>query len=254
MLTRHIYRPTMNSGSVYARLAGTATPMQSIGGVQVLEFSVEEDVKKQPDYSRPGGGTRAQVNRISSVLMKATLQDLNPVNLARVVFGNTSEVATATITDENHTAYLGGLIALAHINPTTVTVKVGADAGSATAVDAATNYEVRPEGVFILDDAEDLDDEDNVYVSYTHGAYDLVQALTNTAPELELRYAGINEAMNGLPSIVDVFRVKMSATKGWGLINDDFAVLEVEGEVLLDPTKTGEGISKFFLAQFAQPA
>ena len=249
MLTKHIYRPTLNAGVVYARLAGTATAMQSIGGVEALELAVEEDVKKQADYSRPGGGTRAQVNRISSVGLKATLQDLNPVNLARVVFGTNTSVTTGAIVDEAQVAYLGGLIPLAHLNPTSVTLKVGA-----SVISAAGNYEVRPEGIFVLDDAADIEDADDVTVSYTHGAYDLIQALVQTAPILEMRYAGVNEAMSGDPCVVDIFRVKMGATKGWGLINDDFATLEVEGEVLLDPTKTGEGISKFFRALMQQPA
>lgn len=244
MLTSKIYRPTLNAGQVYARLVGAAAPMQTIGGVEVLELAIEEEKKKQQDYSRGGGGTRAQVSRVKGVTMKATLQDLNPINLARAVFGNASEVAAATITGEAHTAFKGGLIPLAHIKPTTVVLKTAGETPATIAM--AGNYEVRPEGLFIFDDADDITDPLAVTVDYAHGGYDLIQALTQAAPILEMRYAGVNEAMSGAECVVDLFRVQLGPTNGLGLINDDFATLQVEGEVLMDPTKSGAGISRFF--------
>lgn len=253
MNTSQIYRPTMNAGKLYARLVGSAAAMQSIGGVEVLELSIEEDTKKQTDYSVGGGGTRAQVKRVNSVTMKATLQDLNPVNLARAVFGETSAEVAATVTDEPHQAWKGGLIPLAHINPTAVTLTTAG--GTPTAIPMAGNYEVRPEGIFIFDNAPGITtDGMNVLVDYAHSGYDVIEALTGAAPILEMRYAGLNEALSGTPSVIDLFRVQMGATKGFGLINDDFATLEVEGEVLADPTKTGAGVSRFFRAQMVTPA
>lgn len=241
MLTTRIFRPTLNAGQVYARLAGTAAKLQSIGGLAELVLNVEEDVKKQKDYSRGGGGNRAQVNRIDSVNMSAKLQDLNPVNLARVVFGTTAAVVGSTVVGEAVTGYKGGLIKLAHLNPTAVTLKNGA-----TTVAAAGNYEVRPEGLFVFDDSADVTDGLALTVDYAYGGYDLIEALTQAAPTLEMLYAGVNEAMDGATSTVELYRVRPGALKSWGLINDDFAELEIEGEVLLDPTKVGAGVSKFF--------
>ena len=252
MNTSKIFRPTLNAGTVYARLAGSTDPLQSIGGIEALELSIAEDTKKQQDYSKGGGGTRAQVKRVTDVTMKATLQDLNPLNLARAMFGVNTSVAGATVTNRPHTAYKGGLIALEHLNPTSVVVKT---TDAIPVVIAATgNYEVRPEGIFVLDDALVITDGQAITVDYTYGAYDLIQALTSAAPILEMRYAGINEAASGSPCVVDLFRVQLGATKGLGLINDDFATLEIEGEVLLDPTKTGAGVSKFFRTQMVTPA
>ncbi|MBY0463705.1 MAG: hypothetical protein K2W33_02045 [Burkholderiales bacterium] len=253
MLTTQIFRPTMNSGKVYARLRGSAAPMQEIGGIEQLELAIKETTKKQTDFNRAGGGTRAQVKRVDEVTMKATLQDINPVNLARAVFGSTSPVDVGTITDEAHVAYKGGLIPLAHLNPTAVTLTTAG--GSPTTIAAAGNYEVRPEGIFVFDTAVAITDGLAVLVDYTHGAYDLVQAMTDAAPILEMRYAGVNEAMSGDNSVVDLFRVQMGATKKVGLIDSkDFATLDIEGEVMKDPTKTGAGVSAFFKVQVLTPA
>ncbi len=244
MLTSRIFRPVLNAGVVYARLVGAAAPLQSIGGIEELKLDIKEDTKKQTDYSRAGGGTRAQVKRIDSVTMSAKLQDLNVVNLARAVFGTASAVAASTVTDEPHEAYKGGLIRLAHINPTSVVVNKGV-----TLIAAAGNYEVRPEGLFIYDDATDITDGDDLLIDYAYGGYDLIEALTTAAPILEMSYAGVNEADSGKPSTVDLFRVQLGASKSLGLIDKDFGTLDIEGEVLLDPTKTGAGLSRFFRVQ-----
>lgn len=249
MTTTQIYRPTLRAGQVYARLAGSAAPMQSIGGIEVLELSIEEDTKKQTDFSRGGGGTRAQVKRVTGVMMKATLQDINPLNLARAVFGAVTEVTAGAVVAEAVVGYRGGLIALARINPTAVVVRKGA-----AVVVAATNYEVRPEGIFVLDNAVTIVDGDALTVDYSYGAYDVVQALTSAAPILEMRYAGVNEAASASASVVDLFRVQMGAAKKIGLIDEDFSTLEIEGEVLLDPSKTGVGVSKYFRSQTVTPA
>lgn len=245
-MTTRIFRPSLNAGQVYARAVGSAQPLQSIGGVEELSLNIEEETIKQTDYSRAGGGTRAQVKRVDSVMMTATLQDLNVVNLARAVFGTASSVVAATVTDEAVTAYRGGLVRLANLSPTSVVVK---DADDAT-IPAAGNYEVRPEGLFIPADSA-ITNGQALKVSYAHSGYDLVQALTTAAPVLEITFAGVNEADEGRPSVVDLFRVQMGATKGLGLIDKEFGTLEIEGEVLLDPTKTGAGLSRFFRVQMA---
>lgn len=63
---------------------GTA---RDVGNVSALQFNVNENIIKLPNYRSAGGGTYAQVNRIESVEFTATLHDLSPENLAMVLFG-----------------------------------------------------------------------------------------------------------------------------------------------------------------------
>lgn len=244
--TTRIFRPMMNAGQVYARAYGSAMALQSIGGVSELSLKINEDVKKQQDFSRAGGGTRATVHRINSVMMAAKLQDLNPVNLARACFGLTSAVLAGTTTAEAVTAYKGGLIRLEGLNPTSVIVHVGA-----AVVPMESNYVVLPEGIMVLDNAAVITDGEALTVDYAHSGYDVIEALTTSAPTLQMVFAGINEAMNEDACIVDLFRVQTGAMKSLGLINKDFTELEIEGDVLLDPTITGAGNSRFFKVRIA---
>lgn len=71
---------------------------RDVGNVSALQFNVNENIIKLPNYRSGGGGTYAQVNRIESVEFTATLHDLSPENMAMVLFGTTTTVSqVATI-------------------------------------------------------------------------------------------------------------------------------------------------------------
>ena len=73
----------------------------------------------------------------------------------------------------------------------------------------------------------------------------VIEALTSKTPELVLRFAGLNEADSGRPVVMDLWRVSQGITKQLTLIKKGFGALDIEGEVLQDPSKTGVGISRY---------
>jgi hypothetical protein len=267
MLSTRVFRPTLMSGIVYGREVGSNQPMQSIGGVEELILAIDENKITQANTSTGGGGNRATVYRINEFTMSAKLQDLNPINLARSLRGIHKEVAASTVTDELGKAIAGGLTPTDHINPTTVVVRV---AGGAV-IAAQDNYEVRPEGIFWLDDATaiatalttweaanpTLDPEKDfpgldIEFDYAFAGYDVIEALTAAAPTMEFMFAGLNEAKENNACIVDLWRVQLSASKGLNLISASaFSTLDIEGEVVADPTKTGITISRYMRKRMA---
>lgn len=244
LITR-TFKPSMTVGQVYAKRRGVAGPLLEVGNVLALSIAHEEDVKRQPDRRRGGGGNYAENRRVSSVVMTIEYADWNPVNFARSVFGTSSLVAAGTVTEESHTAYKGGLIRLAHPAPSTVVVKKGVDTIS------DDNYEVRPEGILIKADAGDITDADTLLIDYAHPEHVNIEAITTSAAELEMAFGGLNEADNGSPLLIDVWRVSSGIAQQLALIQDDFTGLQVTGEILADPTKTGTGISRFYRTQMA---
>lgn len=240
------YKPSMTVGQVYARPYGSAAAPMPIGNVLELALEHKEQVIKQPDMSRLGGGTHAEVRRIEEVTLKMKLADINVVNLARATMGTLQAVAMGTVADEAHVATLGGLVRLAHIQPTAVVLKKGV-----TAVAAAGNYEVRPEGIYILPTATDLTAADAITVAYSYGEYAAIEALTTKAVELELTFGGLNEADEGKAVLVEIWRASQGVTKSLALIQDKLGALDVEGTVLMDPTKVGAGISKYYKTSMA---
>ena len=244
--TTKIYKPAMLVGQVYARAYGATTPHIPIGNVLKLEIEHSEDVITQEDMTKLGGGTYAEVRRVKEVAIKMELADLNTTNLQRALLGTSATVAGATVTGEEHTVALGGLVRLAHIQPTAVVLKKGV-----TVVAAAGNYEVRPEGIYILPTATGLEDADAITVGYSYGEYAAIEALTTKAVELELTFGGLNEADEGKAVLVEIWRASQGVTKSLALIQDKLGALDVEGTVLMDPTKVGVGISKYYKTSMA---
>ena len=236
-----IFRPTLLAGIVYAREIGSTLPLMSIGGVQEMTLDIGGKKITQANTSG-GGGNRASIERVEDFMVKAKLQDLNVINMARCLRATQSEVIAATVVDELQTATRGGLIKLNHPNPTAVVLKTAADE-----VILAANYEARPEGLYVYEDAAAITIANTpVKVSYAHSGYDIHQLLTRASPLLHLYFAGMNEAESNAPFLVDLWRVQQSLTKSLALISADaFATLDFEGEVLQDPTRTGVGISKY---------
>lgn len=80
-----------------------------------------------------------------------------------------------------------------------------------------------------------------------------IEALVTGAQEFTMTFEGMNEANTGQEVNVTIHRVKIGATSDLGLIGDDFASLEVTGEVLLDSSITTEGLSQFFKIEIVDP-
>jgi len=245
-LIKKTYRPSLQVGQVYARPYGSTAALTEIGNVLELQIEHSENVQKQDDMTKLGGGIHAEVRRVTEVNLSAKLADLNIINLARATLGTVAGIEAGEVADEAHDAALGGLLRLAHIAPTDVKVKKGPAAAGAAQVDMAGNYEVRPEGIFVLPAAVDIVDGDKLWVGYSHGEQAVIEALTTKAPELELVFGGLNEADGGSPCVVDVFRVSQSVTKQLALISDKFGALDVSGSVLKDTRKSGVGISQYY--------
>ena len=246
-MTDTVYYPYLGVGKLYARVAGAAAGLMDIGDASKLDLAVKEDKKKQMDSGKLGGGVRATVSRIQEVTLSMTLNDLNKTNIARALFGSEAAVAGATVADEVVVAYKGAMVPLVHINPTAVTVT---SADAVTTYAAATDYEVRPGGIYIMPTST-IADGASLKVDYTHAAYDKVEAMTTGAITLELHFEGLNEANSGKPVIVDIYRAQLSPTKALSLLGDKFADLTVEAEVLIDTSKVGVGISRYLRVKMA---
>lgn len=239
-ISKRVYRPSALVGQVYAAVYGSNAPPVPIGNVLELEVEYKEDVQKQEDMTRLGGGTHAEIRRVTDVGFKAKLADLNVTNLARAVLGTVDPQNAGQVTDKEYTVKKGSLIALPHVSVSGLTVKK-----SGQAVTAAGNYELRPEGLWIFDAATGVADDDAISVSYSYADQVVIEHLTAKTAELYLRFGGLNEADSGKPEVVDMWRVSQGVTKQLTLLKKGFGAIDVEGTLLQDPNREGVGISRF---------
>ena len=243
---RKIYRPSMNVGPVYARPYGSSIAHIPIGNVLELAIEHDEDVQDQPDMTILGGGVHAEVRRVKGIKISMKMADFNAVNYSRACMGTVQAVDAGTVTDEPLVVTLGGIHRLKHIGATGLTLKKGADAASATPFSKTTDFEVRGEGVFVYAEAVELQDGDKLWASYSYGEYAEIEALTAKAVELELLFGGLNEADSGKPVTVEIWRASQGIAKKLQLLGNGFGSLDVEGSVIQDPRRTGQGVSKYY--------
>lgn len=240
-ITKRIYAPTAMVGQLYAVPFGGATVLMPVGNVLEASIEYKEDVESQEDMTLLGGGKHGERRRVTDITFKAKLADLNITNLARAILGTVDPQDAGAVAGKAYTVSLGALIPLPHAGVSGLVVQKGA-----VPVAAAGNFDLLPEGIRVRADAVALAEGDAITVSYDHADQVVIEALTAKAPELCMRFGGLNEADSGRPVIVDMWRVSQSVTKQLALLQSKgFAALEVEGSLLQDPSKTGVGISRY---------
>lgn len=242
-----VYEPFQGSGKLYLREYGVAGALAEIGNCSDLKFTTELDEQDLQDYTSPAGGTYASSSRVKSCSVSFSAYDFNTDNLARAMGGEASNVAAPSIALQTFTAYQGGLIELAGLNPGGVTVEDTGGAG--TTYVEGTDYEVRPHGIYILSGSI-VDGTDVDITPTTLDGYDLVEALLSSGKNYELLFGGFNGAMDDKAMVVKAFKVKLNPADV-SLISDGFDSIPFTGKVQKDTSVTGTGKSQYYTTKKA---
>lgn len=232
----------VGSGIVRMALFQSTKPLLRIGTCSALSITVNEQELSLPNYESPGGGKAASLRRVESVQASMTLHDFRAENIARATRGKVIDADQGSISNEPHTAYIGGLIRLDRIDPSTVVVTN--DGGTVTYT-AGEDYRVTAAGVEIMEDGA-VADGSTVKISYAHTAQRIIEAITDPALEYYLTLEGQNEAQGNRPYVIDLWRFQPGFARNLDAIKtDDFAGMEITGELLADTTRPA-GQSQFF--------
>lgn len=183
----------------------------------------------------------ARIDTELNVTATITVDDFKETNMKLATRGGSSQVATATVTDETVLSGVPVTTELYALNTTgRVTDVTLEDNGSP--IDAST-YTVDQSGIIQFTDVSGLTGP--ITASYTKAAARQVGVFKTAAPEIWTRIDSKNTATNVTISgaqdyeraIVDIFRLRTSPAQNFGLINDEFGQLEIGGSALSDATK-----------------
>lgn len=235
----------IGKGRIFLQPYGGASAGFEIGNCSALTLSAAEDVKELMNFKSSGGGKANTVRRISGVTLAMTLHDINADNLSLAAFGSKTTVTAGTVTNETKAAYVGTLCATDYLIDTSASVTVTGPS-STPAFTEGTHFEKTAAGVLILAAPGGWTSGQNIEIDYTKKAGSVVEALTASAQEYKLVFSGLDEAQSGKPVVVVVHRFKPGPLQNFGLISDDFAGVEITGEVLADATITTAGLSQYF--------
>ncbi len=215
-----------------------------IGNCNSLNYQAEvQDIEEQ-DYTTPGGGLDASVQRIQSLTVSYNARHFKAANMARAMFGSATDVEGGTVTGEEHKAWPGALLMLGNPGATSVVVTPAAG-GTALVLD--TDYVLDPAGFPVITEggavpAAGMD----VEVDYSYAKHATIQALVASGKRYRHVFVGLNEARSGKPVIIECYRVNHSPAS-LSFIGDEFQGMEFTAKVEKDPTKVGTGLSQYMV-------
>lgn len=241
-MTRKVFT-YIGAGQVYLRRRDTAHGLLPIADAGALQISFEEESISQSQHTQVGGGNLDVVNRVSNMGLALTLSEMRPEQVAMAVYGEATAAVITPVVDEEHTAYEGALVMFDKAPDSAVAYVVKNQAGDTTYV-LDTDYTVTQLGIIPVVGGG-IADASVVSVSYTPVAADVVEMLVNSGYEYELVFEGLNEANGGRAQPVVLYRVKFGLTSSMDLITSEFANPELAGQVLVDTSITGAGLSRY---------
>lgn len=230
------------SGKVY----GSAGNYRPFGSIDKCDLAVKLDTATDKNYGRDGG-TLVDKSRPDEIALTLSFQSLSLENLALATRGTLRSEAAGTVTDFAITVSPGEFVELDGISQTDISLKN--NAGTLT-YEEGVHYKRGGSGIEILDGETPtkpkIASEAQLKISYSYAGIDVIEALTAPQTELVILFDGLNEAENNDNTKVKLYRWSPGIVKNLSLISDKFARCELEGKLILDPTRTGEGLSKFF--------
>lgn len=236
----------LGSGSILVREYGAAAPLLTLGNCSALTLSPQEDVKSLLDFTQPGGNARNEVRRLTAVNMNYTFHDFSAENFAIGLRSLATPISAGSAPDEEVVAYKGGYVSLSKLAATITSVK---SADGLTTYAAGDDYELRDGMLYIPSDSTitaPVAGAANIEVAYTYLAQKKVEALVNANKQYELVFIGLNEARSGKRTRVTLHKVSGGVLQEMAVIGEEFGAGQVNGSLLSDGTKTGQGVSQYF--------
>jgi len=226
---------------------GKPTGFVPVGNVSSLTISLERTVFEHKESCSGVRGIDLELVQEFKASISLVMESLNKDNLALALYGEGEDVAAGSVVDEPVTAYLGKWSALENINVTNVAVT---NIGGGTTYVEDTDYVLNEAAGSIMALASGaITEGQGLEVSYDYTAAHLVEAMTSSTPPIKwVRFEGLNTARGNHPVVVDCYRWSVGPLAELALINEELSQMTVEGNLLLDTTKsTG---SQFFRQRF----
>jgi|GEM_PF-4629346 len=196
-------------------------------------------------------GTAGNTLSIEIIKPATSNESLNITNTAGDIVVNlaTNSSAEAITTASDIRAYLenndAGVYVITGDPQELVTASSQATLSSGVQYSDA-DFEVTAAGVVVMSEGA-IQENSILHITATASAHTLIKSLLNSGKEYVLLVEGLNTADSDAPVVIDISRIKFKPLKELGLISDDFASMELEGELIaLENVPKGE--SAFFTA------
>jgi hypothetical protein len=229
---------------------GTPGLLRWLGNANTFTFTPTEDTEQRNESFSGNRLPLRTLTRSRNGALAIKFDEFTNDNLALGMVASVTAVSAASqITGYTFPtgAKVGNFLTVPHKNLSGVVIKDSS--GSPKTLTADTNYrldafagtaellDITTGGAFVQPFKAD----------FTPGAYTKMGALNQAAPELYVRFDGVNTD-DGSRVIGDFYRVRMKLMKEFVLISDNYVDFELEGSLLADPTKAANSADGQFFS------
>lgn len=234
-------------------VTGKGSKFLPVGNVSDLKITVATSTVEHKESQSGARGIDLRLTTEVKSNLSMVMENFNTANLGIALRGAVTKTVAGTVTGEEGTYNAGFVSTLSRIGVTNVVVAKGATtlvefvAGTATAADGEWDYKLNADAGSVLwattPKTAGLVEDDGVTFDFDYAAQETVDALTEAATEVYVRFEGLNTADGNKPVIVEAFRLLTDPLKELSLIADTVQKFTLDGTILLDAVQTG---SKYF--------
>lgn len=228
--------------SVAPIVAGVPGVFRWVGNVP--DFKPSFDTSKI-EHKESSSGQRL-LDKVITTENKATisaeLEDWSKENLALAVRGQSNTVAAGIVSGAGSdvspaTMVAGDIWALKHQKVSAVVITDSA--GTPATLTVGDDYTVDANfGTITIVDTSGHTLP--LKAAYSYAATNVVAFFTQPIQEVAVRFEGINTADSNAKVLVEIYRVALDPTKELGLISDELGKFTLEGNALVDTTKSND--------------
>lgn len=215
---------------------GVAGAEREVGNVPDFQFETDGDQLEHQESMTGARTTDFTMTTVKKVNFSATLEEVNPENLAYILNGTNTEIAGGAVTDQSiGTVVVGQKVALGAYNVSSVIVK---DSTGTPVVVNASKYTLDASfGTLVFNDVTGLTMP--LKVDYTAGTATATTINANDSKEYELTFRGIN-TVNQKKVELKLWRTKKDPKATFPMIHEELGKYEIAGMALSDITKAGD--------------
>lgn len=203
----------------------------TVGNMPKLELNIKSDTVDHYESKTGNRAKDAVLYKQTALSMKGTLEEVTKQNLAKVMSGNSIEVASQVLADISlGSVKAGQMINLGYRNLSNVVFKSGSASVDPTKYALDSTFGT----VTFLEDITDV-----VTWSGTAGAVTRTTIANNVGTEYAALFKGV-DTYSGDKVVVEIWRLQLSPETTFDLINEKFSSYDISGDALADSTKSND--------------
>ncbi len=220
--------------------AGAATGYKFLGEVSKLELSTQDDILEMRDHTVNSTPVLKKVNKQRDAKVSLTFHEMDKENVAMALMGSvsafiqtsgsvTAEALTTSVVKGHSYKTVARQISSVVVKKGASTLVLGTDYDIA---DAATGL------IHIREGSVTVSDGDSLTVDYTKAAIaspGLARVVGGNSSFIEGALLFIGDPATGPSADVEIWKASISPSGVLGLIQDDFAGVDLEATILSDP-------------------